>query len=139
MGYKKRVVEFVTTTATASSTVSLGAAYGRVMGAVVRNYADATKAGAGADTAIKLKLTDGNSDIFFLDALDRDYATAELTLAFGQDDTATGLGILPVDATGAAATAGATVPVVSQSPITVGVVNAGTATDYFSVGLLVHV
>jgi len=102
------------------------------------NWASIAKAGAGTDTAVKIKLTDGNSDVVYLDAADRDYATAEVTLNPTQDDTATGLGVTPVDATGAAATAGAGAPIVLQSPVLVQVLNGGTATDFMTVDLIVE-
>lgn len=121
-------------------TVRLGARYGRVHGIRARNWASSAKAGAGTDTLMKIKLTDANGDVFYLDAADRDYATAEITLAIGGgDDTATGLGVTPVDATGAAASAGAGIVPVVESPITVTVLNGATATDYFQVELLVEV
>jgi hypothetical protein len=116
-----------------------GARYGKLLGIVARNYASSAKAGAGTDTACKLKITDGNSNVVYLDASDRDYATAEVVLNITQDDTATGLGVTPVDATGAAATAGAGAPVLMKSPVQVAVVNGATATDYISVDLIVEV
>lgn len=116
-----------------------GTKFGRVHGVVARNWASSAKAAAGADTSIKLKLTDGNSDVFYLEASARDWAGAEVTLAISLDDTATGLGVTNVDGTGAAATAGAgNVPVV-QSPITVAVLGGGTATDWFECALLIEI
>lgn len=131
----------VTASATTTvGTISFGAPFGVVKGARVRNWASSAKAGAGTDTAQKLKLTDAAGVIFYLDAADRDYATAQVDLVFaGQDDTATGLGTTSVDATGAAATAAAKGEFVAQSPVTVTVLDAGTATDYFEVSLLVSV
>lgn len=140
MAFKKRHCEgLLSADPKTVGTVGLGASYGRVHGAVVRNFASSAKAAAGTDTAVKLKLVDANSDIFYLDASDRDYATAEITLSIASDDTATGLGVTPVDATGAAATAGSGQPPVVKSPVTVIVINGTTATDYISVDLLVEV
>lgn len=140
MAFKKRHCEkLVSASPVTLGTVGLGASYGVVKGIVARNFASSAKAAAGTDTAIKLKLVDANSDIFYLDASDRDYATAEVTLVISGDDTATGLDITPVDNTGAAATAGGATQFVAKSPITVIALNGATATDYMSVDLLVEV
>lgn len=140
MAIKKRTVNFLLATATAAADpVSIGSKYGFLRSIRARNWASSAKAGAGADTAIRLKITDANSDVVYLDAADRDYAGAEVTLSPSQDDTATGLGVTPVDATGAPATAGAGNPIFMQGPVTVSVVNAGTATDYLTVDLFVEV
>jgi hypothetical protein len=142
MAFKKKSLQgLVATDPVTLGTIALGATYARVHGFIARNYADATMAAAGTDAAIKVKLTDANSDVFFLDAADRDYKTAEVTLALaGADDTTTGLGVTTVDATGAAAAAGEGVgaPIV-QSPVTVVLSNGVTATDYFKIALLVEV
>lgn len=119
--------------------VGLGAKYGKLLGFRARNWASSAKAGAGTDSAVKVKITDNNSDVVYLDASDRDYATAEITINCTQDDTATGLGVTPVDATGAAATAGAGAPIFLESPVTVAIVNGTTATDYFEISLFVEV
>lgn len=141
MAFKKKGPAAAVTSAatTVLGTIALGSAYGRVHGIIARNWASSAKAGAGTDVLEKIKLTDANNDVFYLDAADRDYATAEVTLAIGADDTSTGLGVTAVDATGAAASAGAGLNPVVKSPITVEVQNAGTATDYFEVYLLVEV
>lgn len=130
----------VTTAATTVlGTIALGAAYGRVHGFVARNWASSAKAGAGTDALEKVKLTDADGIVVFLDAADRDYKTAAVNVAFAQDDTSTGLSVTSTDATGAAATAGAGNQWVAKSPITVEVQNAGTATDYFELSLLVEI
>lgn len=143
MAIKKRRVEGLIsaspTTTLSGATLGLGAKYGKLLGIRARNWASSAKAGAGTDTAIRIKVTDNNGDVVYLDAADRDYATAEVTLVVGADDTTTGLGITPVDSTGAAASAGAGLPVVMESPVTVGVVNGGTATDFLTVDLIVEV
>lgn len=113
--------------------------YGKILGFRARNWASSAKAGAGADNAVKVKITDNNGDVVYLDASDRDYATAEVTLSISQDDTATGLGVTPVDATGAAATAGAGAPIWAESPVVVSILNGGTATDFMTVDLIVEV
>jgi hypothetical protein len=137
---KTAAVGAVTASATTTvGTIALGASYGRVCGAQVRNWASSAKAAAGTDALQELKLTDANGVIFYLDAADRDYKTATVQLNFAGDLTATGLGTTTVDSTGAAVeAAGGSNPIV-QSPITVTVLNAGTATDYFEVYLYVEV
>lgn len=138
----KTIAGLVESTDDSLGTVGLGAKYGRVYGFRARNWASSAKAAAGSDNAQKVRLTDANSDIFFLDAIDRNYATAEVTLLIGYDDLNTGLGITPVTAIGSAwaATEGQSLgPPVVQSPITVEIVNGGTATDYFELSLLVEV
>lgn len=122
-----------------SPVVSLGAAFGIVRGFRARNWASSAKAAAGADVLMKVKLVDAASVVFYLDAADRDYATAEVFVAFEQDDTSTGLGVTSVDATGAAATAGAGNGYVAKSPITITALNGATVTDFFEVLLLVEI
>ncbi len=141
MAYRKTAAVAAVTTAatTVLGTVSLGAPYGVVKGFTARNWASSAKAGAGTDALEKVKLTDAAGNVFFLDAADRDYKTAAVVLAIGADLTGTGLTAIPVDATGAAVEAAGGVEVVVQSPITVEVQNAGTATDYFEVSLFVEV
>jgi len=144
MSFRKTVpVAAVTTAATTVlGTISLGAPYGKVHGFYARNWASSAKAAAGTDALQKVKLTDAHGTVFFLDAVDRAYHTAEVVLLIEYDDVLTGLGFLAVTGTGAAwvATEGQSLsPPVVQSPITVEVQNAGTATDYFEVYLLVEV
>lgn len=135
---KRRVQGLTTATPVNLGTIGLGSKYAKLLEIRCRNWASAAKAGGGTDTAIKLKITDNNADVVYLDASDRDYAAAEVTLLVTQDDTATGLGVTPVDATGAAATAGAGGPVIMESPVTVAVVNGGTTTDFVTVDLIVE-
>lgn len=138
MPYKEQGPAAAVTTAatTVLGTVSLGAAYGRVLGYRARNWASSAKAGAGTDALSRLKLADANGLIFYLDATDVDYKTAEINRVISQDDTATGLtGPLAVDHTGAAVTAGAGIHPILRSPITVTITQADTATDYMEVYL----
>lgn len=150
MAIKKRGPAAAVTTAatTVLGTVSLGAAYGRVLGFQAANWASSAKAAEGTDAAQKIKLTDAQGRVVFLDAADRDYgatsgpapSTAGTTVFFGQDETATGLTDLHVDATGAALSSQAGMKgAVCQSPVTVEVQDAGTATDYVEVYLYVEV
>lgn len=116
----------------------LGAKYAKVIGFQARNYASSAKAGAGTDVLQKVKLTDADGIIFYLDAAARDYATALKNYYIEQDDTITGLGIVVVDATGAAVAAGQQVEnVVVASPVTVTILDGATATDYFEITLMV--
>lgn len=142
MTIKRRRVEGLVSanpTTTQFASLGLGAKYVKLVEIRARNWASSAKAGAGTDTAVKIKITDANSDVVYLDAADRDYATAEVTLLPTADDTATGLGITAVDATGAAATAGAGGPIMVQSPVQVVIVNGTTATDFMTVDLFVEV
>jgi hypothetical protein len=142
MPYRKTAELAAVTTAatTVLGTVSLGAPFGIVKGFVAQNWASSAKAGAGTDALEKVKLTDAAGAVFFLDAADRDYKTAAVRVFFDADDTATGLGVTATDATGAARAAGeGGVAFVAQSPITVEVQNAGTATDYFAISLYVDI
>jgi hypothetical protein len=140
MTIKKRTAEgLVSANPVSFTAVGLGAKYGKLVAIRSRNWASSAKGGAGTDTAVKIKITDNNSDVVYLDASDRDYATAEITLNPTQDDTATGLGVTPVDATGAAATAGAGAPIIMESPVTVAILNGTTTTDFMTVDLFVEV
>jgi len=142
MTIKKRRVEGLladTDEPLSPNPLNLGAKYAKLLTIRARNWASAAKAGAGTDQAVKIRITDNNSDIVYLDASDRDYATAEVTINPTLDDTATGLNVIPTDATGAAATAGAGAPIVLESPVIVAVVNGGTATDFMTVDLIVEV
>ncbi len=143
MAYRKTaaLAGLTTSTTTTLGTISLGAPYGRVLGFKAQVYASSAKAAAGADVLVSIKLTDAQGVVFYADAADRDYATgnAKNYIAFGQDDTSTSLGNTATDATGAAATAGASVQQVVQSPITVTVLNDATVTDYAEVSLYVEV
>lgn len=119
-------------------TVDPGTDYSVLKAIIARNWASIAKAGAGTDVAQRISLTDAN-DIIYLDAADRDYATAEVTLYPTMDDTATGLGTLAVDATGAAATAGAGNDILVKGTVNVDIINGGTATDYFEIDLIFEV
>jgi hypothetical protein len=142
MAFLKRGPAAAVTTAstTVIGTIDLGAPFGIVRGFQARNWASSAKAAAGTDALEKVKLTDANGVVIFLDAADRDYKTAAVQLFFDADDTLTGLGITSTDATGAARAAGeGAVQAVVQSPITVEIQDAGTATDYFELFLYVEV
>lgn len=126
--------------ADALSTVSLGAAYGRVLGFTAQNWASSAKAGAGTSSTTKVKLTEAEGRVVYLDASDRDYKTAKVSIFFQQDETATGLSDLKLDATGAALSSqGTSVGAICASPVTVTILNGEAATDYFEVYLFVEV
>src|SRR5436189_124234 len=103
MALKKRgpaAAVTASTTQVLAPTISLGAAYGCVRGIQARNWASSAKAAAGTDALMKIQLADADGVVFYLDASDRDYKTARVDLVIGQDDTAVGLGVTPVDANG---------------------------------------
>lgn len=137
-------------TADALTTVSLGAAYGRVFGFQAANWASSAKAAEGTDAAQRVKLADATGRIVYLDAADRDYgatsgptgsaSSSGTTIFFGQDETVTGIGDIHVDATGAALSSQAGQKgAICKSPVTVTILNGGTATDYVEVYLYVEV
>lgn len=120
--------------------ISLGAPFGRVVGFQARNWASSAKAAGGTDALETLKLTDADGRVFYLDAADADYKTATVYKFFGQDETATGLSDIHVDATGAALSSQAGQKgAIVKSPIRATVLNAGTATDYFELYLYAEV
>lgn len=118
--------------------LGLGSKFAELLEIRARNWASAAKAAAGTDVLQRIRITDNNADVKYLDAADRDYATAEVTLAPVLDDTATGLGVLGVDATGAVRAAGSGGKIILESPVLVAVVNGGTATDFFTCDLIVR-
>jgi hypothetical protein len=135
---KRRSEGLVSANPVSFTAVGLGSKYARLLEIRARNWASSAKGGAGTDAAIRIKITDNNGDIVYLDAADRDYKTAEVTLFPSADDTATGIDTLAVDQTGATATAGAGSPIVMEGPVTVTIVNGATATDFMTVDLIVE-
>jgi hypothetical protein len=119
----------------------IGGRAGTIIRIDARNWSSAARTAAGADVLEKIKITDAAGKVVFLDAADRDYATAKVSLIPHVDDTLTGITITPVDATGAALAAGQVnspgIPV--RGPIKVEVLNCGTATDFFEAELYVRV
>lgn len=142
MSYRKTAAVAALTAATpqALGSVALGAPYARVLGFQIRNWASSAKAAAGADVLQRVKLVDADSRTFYLDAADADYATAAKFVFFQQDETATGLSDLKLDATGAALSSqGTDAGAVVKSPVAVSIINGGTVTDYAEVYLFVEV
>jgi len=150
MAFVRRRVEGLTT-ATPVTIGSVGGgpkagpgAYARLLRIIARNFASAAKAAAGADVLSKISVEDAEGKVLFLDAADRDYATAEVRLDVFTDVTVTGLtGSTPVDRTGAAFTLNADAtyltPVAAKLPFVVKGVNFGTVTDFLSVDLILEV
>ena len=88
----------------------------------------------GTDATERLRLTDGDSRVFYLDAADKDYDTAQINTLILNDDTTTGLSVVAQDSVGAAVSAGQAGgrPVI-KNPIEVAVINGGTAGDVITV------
>lgn len=114
--------------ATIAGTLNLRSDYARVVGFKALL--------TGTDTAVRVRITDADSRIVYLDAADKDYKTAAIHRLIGWDNTTTGLTTVPTDATGAAATAEYSVfsPIV-RNPLEIAVVNGGTAGDVIVVDL----
>lgn len=112
--------------ATVTGTMSLGAKYAQILGISALL--------TGTDVTTRLRIVDADSKVIFLDAADRDYKTAKVHLQYQHDDTTTGLSWIPLDATGAAVTAasGAATPL-AKSPLTLAVINGGTAGDVVAI------
>ena len=148
MTFRKRRIEGLTSAApVVLGTVGGGPGTGgfaALRAIIARNFASSAKAAAGTDVLGKLEVKDAAGRIVFLDAADRDYATAEVRLNVVRDTTATGLsdGTF-VDATGAAiamaAETEASSPQPFQLPFTVTARNFGTTTDFLTVDLLLEV
>jgi hypothetical protein len=84
----------------------------------------------GTDTAVRLRLTDGDSRVFYLDAADKDYKTAAVITPVHSNDLTTGLSVIPYDSVGVAAAAAQHSPMpVVKNPIEVAIINGGTAGD----------
>jgi len=149
MAFKKRRIEGLTSAAP----VVLGSVgggpgtggYAALRAIIARNFASSAKAAAGADVLGTLEVKDAEGRIMFLDAADRDYATAEVRLNVTRDVTATGLtgAGTYVDATGAAITMAAETeagsPQPYKLPFTVTARNFATVTDFLTVDLLLEV
>lgn len=114
--------------ATIAGTLALRSDYGRLIGfkALV----------TGTDTATQIEIKDADARVVYKDAADKDYKTAAVHRIICQDDTTTGLSSIPVDATGAAATAAynSLTPIV-RSPLTISLINGGTAGDVLALDL----
>lgn len=110
--------------ATVSGTLDLGVDYAQIIGISALTV--------GTDAATRVSVTDADSNVVFLDAADRDYDTARVNLLPNVDDTTTGLSFVPRDATGAAIGAGKAggMPIaIVKNPLTVALINGGTAGD----------
>lgn len=130
MGFDRREATLVVPNpaATVTQTMNLRGKYNRLLGFNILS--------TGTDTAMRLRMTDADSRIFYLDAADKDYDTARIYTPTFMDDVTTGLTTLLYDSTGAvvAATQDGPMPVV-KNPIELAVVNGGTAGDSINVVL----
>ena len=128
MGFDRRsfTVKIPSPAATGVLTANLRSRYIRPLGFSID----------GTETTTKLRLTDADSRVFYLDAADKDYSTAVYTTPLGLDDVATGLGPVAVDSTGVAVAVAqiAAMPVV-KGPIEIAVVNDSTANEEVEVTL----
>jgi len=118
--------------ATVTGTLNLAADFVRVHG-----FSALT---TGTDAATRVRLTDGLSRIFYLDAADRDYDTAQVNILIGPDVTDTGLFYAQTaasfaDATGAAGTIAGGKAMWAKNPIEVALINGGTAGDVLDLSL----
>jgi hypothetical protein len=90
----------------------------------------------GTDTAVKLRITDADSRIVYLDAADKDYKTAAVISQLATDDVVTGVAGLSADSTGVlSAVAQINSTSVIKNPIKVAIVNGGTAGDTIAFSL----
>jgi hypothetical protein len=137
---KKRTTASLTTADPVDlPTLGLGASFGRLVAIRAHLYSSSAKSGNGADNTGKLRITDGNSDIVYLDANNRDFTTG-VTLYPIYDDTFVGTGPRVVDANGTASAAGTeSAFIIMQSPVVVRGIGFGTTTEYLEVQLLVEV
>ncbi len=135
---RRRVEGLVSANPTTLAELGLGSKFATLRAIRARNWASSAKAAAGVDVLTQVEITDKNGDVVYKDAADRDYATAEVTLHPVLDDTATGLGITGVDATGAARAAGEASAIIMEGPVTVKILNGTTATDFMTVDLIVE-
>jgi len=88
----------------------------------------------GTDATMRLRLTDGDSRIFYLDAADKDYDTAAIFTPLATDDVTTGTGPKLYDSVGVLAATAQLGPMpVVKNPIEVAIVNGGTAGDVITV------
>jgi hypothetical protein len=109
--------------ATVEETFNLRSDYVRPLGFKIRL--------TGTSTTTKLRLTDADSRIFYLDGADKDYKTADIWYApLGTDDVNTGLGPVPYDTTGViVAAAQVNSAAVVKNPIKVAIINGEVAGD----------
>jgi hypothetical protein len=85
----------------------------------------------GSDVLTRVRFTDLDGTVVFLDAADVDYKTALVDTRILLDDTQTGLGFTPRDLTGAAivATVQNLEGVLARFPVAASIINGGTVTD----------
>jgi len=130
MGFDRRtaVVTIPNPAATQTTTFNLRSTYIRPINFKILSV--------GTDATMRLRMTDADSRIFYLDAADKDYDTAAIYTPLATDDVTTGTGPKLYDSVGvlAAATQLGPMPVV-KNPIEVAIVNGGTAGDVITLDL----
>jgi len=130
MGFDRRSATLVVPNpaATVTQTMNLRSNYCRLLGFNILS--------TGTDTAMKLRMTDADSRIFYLDAADKDYDTARVYTPTFMDDVTTGQTPKLYDSTGAVVAAAQDGPMpVIRNPIELAIVNGGTAGDSINVVL----
>lgn len=131
MGFDKRSATLVVPNpaATVTQTFNARSTYIRPLGFSILS--------TGTDATMRLRLTDADSRIFYLDAADKDYDTARIyTTVLGLDDVTTGLTTLVYDSVGAAGAVAQIGPMpVVKSPIEIAIINGGTAGDIIDITL----
>lgn len=124
MGFDRRTARLVvpSTPATVSQTFNLRSDYIRPLSFKILL--------TGTDTAVKLKLTDKDSRVFYLDAADKDYKTAATYTPLLTTDVTTGTGPKGADSVGALSAVAQSGPLpVVRNPIEVEISNGGTGGD----------
>lgn len=130
MGFDRRtaVVTIPDPAATATTTLNLRSTWVRPLNFKILSV--------GTDTLIKLRLTDADGRIFYLDAADKDYDTAAIYTPLLTTDVTTGTGPKAYDSVGVLAATAQSGPMpVVKNPIEVAVVNGGTAGDVITLQL----
>ena len=130
MGFDRREATLVVPNpaATITQTMNLRSTYCRPLGFSILSV--------GTDTAMKLRMTDADSRVFYLDAADKDYDTARIYTPVFMDDVTTGQTPKLYDSVGAVVAAAQDGPMpVIKSPIELAIVNGGTAGDSINVVL----
>ena len=133
MAFKKRTCTLTVSGTTASATLGLGAAYGRIIGFSALSV--------GTSTTQKLTITDADSLVCYADAAAADYDSARVNKIITVDNTATGATVWTgQDNTGAAAAAGEPAGhVVARSPVTVSVAESEGGNEVITFALYVEV
>ena len=90
----------------------------------------------GTDTAVKLRITDADSRIIYLDAADKDYKTARIFTPLVTDDVTTGTTVVANDSVGVAVAAAQHSPMpVCRAPLEIAIINGGTGGDVIDLNI----